>query len=898
MKKIFVLLALFLASVTFAQVRVEGVVKDSIGNPLELANVVAINQETKALDSYGITNDAGRYKLTLEKNSSYKIQVSYIGMKTTEDSFETKEENLTKNYTLQEDNALDEVELVYEMPVTVKGDTLIYNADSFKTGTEKKLEDVLKKLPGVEITDDGEIEVEGKKVSKIMVEGKDFFDGDTKLASKNIPSDAVDKVQVLKNFSEVGQLSSVTNNQDNIAINLKLKEGKNKFWFGDITVGGGVSPDEGLYKVQPKLFYYSPTTSINFIGDVNNTGEVAFTRRDYFNFTGGFRNFNQNSGTNISLGDNSLNFLNTTNNRAEAIDIKFGAANFSYSPNKALTISGFGIYSGNETDIRETNQISYTNDDLNIPDESTSNFTQQKSDLGLLKLSSVYKPNSNNQLDYDIFGRLSKQTQNRFFNSTILGQINQIEDQTPYSINQNLNYYYTLNENNIFSFEVQHLFQDEDPFYNAFIEQKATYQSTADNLGFDDSQSAYDAAQDKRVKSNKLDARLNYWNVLNQKSNLNYTLGLVSSNQQFDSQIFQILDNNSQFEPTPVEGTNTNDVAYRFTDAYFGLHYNLKAGKFTITPGFSAHAYNTKDEQLGSSNSNSFFRVLPDANIRFQIKKSENLNLRYSMQTNFTDISKLAEGLVMNNYNSIYSGNRELENSLSHNLNLSYFSFNMFNYTNVFAFFNYSKSVDAIQNITNFDSVITTSSPFNSNFANETFSARGRFERRFGKIKANLSGSWSWALFNQFIGNEVSENTSFTHTYGTRVSTFFKDAPNVELGYDLTINDNDQGQRVTKFITHRPFINLDAVILKDFRLFTEYSYYNFRNSAETLNNYSFWDASIIYQKEDSKWEYKLGATNLLNAKSLSESNSGAVSVSNREYFIQPRYLVFSIKYNL
>ena len=109
------------------------------------------------------------------------------------------------------------------MPVTIRGDTLIYNADSFKNGTERKLEDVLKKLPGVEINDDGQIEVEGKIVAKVMVEGKEFFDGDSKLATKNIPANAVDKVQVLKTYSEVGQLSGVTNNQDNIAINIKLK---------------------------------------------------------------------------------------------------------------------------------------------------------------------------------------------------------------------------------------------------------------------------------------------------------------------------------------------------------------------------------------------------------------------------------------------------------------------------------------------------------------------------------------------------------------------------------------------------------------------------------------------------------------------------------------------------
>lgn len=118
---------------------------------------------------------------------------------------------------------------------------------------------------------------------------KIFFDGDTKLATKNIPSNAVDKVQVLKNYAEVGQLSGVTNNQDNYAINIKLKEGKKNFWFGNVTVGGGSSTENELYIAQPKLFYYSPKYSINIIGDLNNTGEPALNRRDLQGFGGGFR---------------------------------------------------------------------------------------------------------------------------------------------------------------------------------------------------------------------------------------------------------------------------------------------------------------------------------------------------------------------------------------------------------------------------------------------------------------------------------------------------------------------------------------------------------------------------------------------------------------------------------
>ncbi|PQJ21318.1 hypothetical protein [Nonlabens tegetincola] len=93
---------------------------------------------------------------------------------------------------------LDAINIVYEMPVSIKGDTIVYNADSFTNGTEDKLEDTLNKLPGVEVNEDGDILVEGKQVEKVMVEGKDFFEGDSRLATKNIPADAIDKVQVLR----------------------------------------------------------------------------------------------------------------------------------------------------------------------------------------------------------------------------------------------------------------------------------------------------------------------------------------------------------------------------------------------------------------------------------------------------------------------------------------------------------------------------------------------------------------------------------------------------------------------------------------------------------------------------------------------------------------------------
>jgi hypothetical protein len=913
MKNTIFTLLFIVTNLTFSQIKMEGVIKDSLNSPLELANVILINKETSSLESFAISNENGEYKLALKKNTAYNLQVSYIGMESISKLIQSNESNLKKDFTLYESNMLDAVELTYEMPVTVSGDTLIYNADSFKTGTERKLEDVLKNLPGVEVNDDGQIEVEGKVVGKVMVEGKDFFDGDTKIAIKNIPSNAIDKVQILKNYSEVGQLSGVQNNQDNIAINIKLKEGKDKFWFGNITAGGGESTTEDLYLFQPKLFYYSPEYSINVIGDINNIGELAFTRRDYWNFSGGFNQPSNKSGTSINLGNNNLGFLQLQNNRAKDISSKFGAANFSYSPNKKLDLSGFIILTSSDIELQENNSTQYIDTELGIPNEETQSNTSQLSDLALSKFTLKYKPNSNKQLDYEILTRNSKEDQNQNVFSDILGNTLQNDDVDTYSINQNLNYYYTADANNIFAFEALHLISKEDPFYNAVLENSDNYQNTAIGLGFDNTQSNFNIAQDKKIKTNQLDAKLDYWNILNLKSDINFTIGTILSNQNFDSNIFQFLDNGDVFGSTPVinNGLDSNMVSYNFKDYYIGMHYRLKTGIFTLSPGFTVHAYNSSNEQsdIGGNNdmvtstlfSESFYKILPDFNARIQLKKSESLTFNYAMRTQFTDVSKIAEGLVLNSYNSIFSGYNEIQNAISHNLNLNYFSFNLFNYTNVYARLSYNKSIDQIRNLTTFESVVASSSPFNSAYADENFSANGRFQRQFGKLRVSLKGGFNYSKFNQFIQTSTtpSLSESYSQNYGATIRTSFKQAPNVELGYNYSFSENILGSINSTSSTKAPFIDIDALILKFFTFRTRYTNNTFSDDRGGLNKYEFWNASLAYKKDqDSKWEFELKATNLLDTKSQNQSNTGNISISSTEYFIQPRFITFRLVYDL
>lgn len=904
--KTIIKLSLFLVvSISFAQVKLEGVVRDSLNNPLELANVIAINKETSALESYGITDQQGKFKLQLGKNGTYQLKISYIGLKTIEQDLSTKESNISKDFVMYADNMLDEVQLVYEMPVKIEGDTIIYNADSFKNGTERKLEDVLEKLPGVEINEEGQVEVEGKVVNKLMVNGKDFFDGDTKLATKNIPSKAVDKIQVLRNYSEVSQLRGVTNNQDNVALNIKLKEGKENFWFGNITAGGGSAPDEGLYLFQPKLFFYSPKYTLNFIGDINNIGEVALTNRDIRGFSGGFRSPSRSSGTSVNLGDNSLNFL-TNQDNALKIENKLATANFSFSPKSDLDFSGFLIFNSSKIEAKERTFIRYTDPELGIPDESTEQNSVERSNQGLFKFSVGYQPNASNQLDYDLLARFSKDTQDQTVVSNVLGQTDQFEETTPYSINQNLNYYYTLDEDNIFALESQFLIKNEDPFYNAVLEndpenEDDPFDATAESLGLDMVQEDYNLNQNRLIESVQLDAKVDYYHILNRISNLNFTFGTIISSQDFNSNIFQFLNNGEQLNPIPNfnDGRAKNDISYKFSDIYLAMRYRVKSGKFTLTPGLSFHAYGNKNTQFGKKYQENIFRVLPEFETRIQFKKSESLTFRYDMRNQFTDVTRLAEGLVLNNYNSIQFGEAELQNALSHNLSLFYSSFNLFNYTNVFLRAAYSNNIDQIRSLTTFENVIRTSTFFNSNFADENASVFGRIQRTFGKVRASLNTGFNYSKINQFIQEQRSVNEGFTQYYTAGIRTNFKVAPNVSLNYRYSQTDNNQGGGKTTFITQVPSIEFDAYIWNSVTLRSNFSYTEQDLGNNQKQSFRTWDAGLAYRKDrDAKWEFEVKATNLLDIDSNVRNSANNISVFASETFIQPRFVTLRFIYTL
>jgi hypothetical protein len=232
--------------------------------------------------------------------------------------------------------------------------------------------------------------------------------------------------------------------------------------------------------------------------------------------------------------------------------------------------------------------------------------------------------------------------------------------------------------------------------------------------------------------------------------------------------------------------------------------------------------------------------------------------------------------------------------------------YNLFNYTTIFGNLNYNKTTDPVINRTVFNGFYQVSERQNADFENENFSGNIGYQRAFLKFyKASIGVNGNWNRTNTLRVNPqdptnleadfIQTTESIGQTYTFSLGTQYRKWPNLEAGYSVALNDY-QG---TTFTTHQPFIKLDYYFLNGFSITSDYNYYNYSNSSGTIENvYDFLNASINYRKKDGKMEYRISGTNLLNTTSLNDDSFNQTGFRTSQYIVQPRYIVFSLKYNL
>lgn len=338
MKHIYLLFVILISgNAALAQsASVKGEITDTAANPIPYTTVSLLQPADSTLAYFGISNKDGSFEIKDVPKGKYLLQAAFMGFKTYYRTLELPlqgSDYIGRISLKRISNQLKEVEIKTEkIPITIKRDTVEYNAGSFKTKPDANVEELLKKLPGVQVDRAGNIKAQGEDVRKVLVDGKPFFSNDPKVATKNLPADAINKVQVFNKHSDMSEFTGIDDGEREKTINLQLKDNKKNGYFGDAQAGYGTNT---RLDGSARVYKFKPKTQLAAIGMVNNINHFGFSFSDYINFNGGLSSL-MNSGGQMNI--------NSGNRDSPPIDfgqpiyglITSGAAgvNYSYEPRK------------------------------------------------------------------------------------------------------------------------------------------------------------------------------------------------------------------------------------------------------------------------------------------------------------------------------------------------------------------------------------------------------------------------------------------------------------------------------------------------------------------------------------------------------------------------------------
>jgi hypothetical protein len=326
------------------QYNLNGAVTDTVGSPIAFATVSLLHPEDSTLAFFGITNASGMFEVKDISKGPYLLQAAFLGFVTYYKALSIPVGGNTMGSIILKpvNNMMHEVEVTAEkIPLMIKGDTIEYNSGAFKTKPDANVEELLKKLPGVQVDRQGNIKAQGEGVTKVLVDGKEFFGDDPKVATKNLPADAISKVQVFNKRSDASEFTGIDDGARERTINLMLKDGKKSGYFGDVVAGGGT--DE-RYKFSGKLYKFRKESQFAAIGMFNNINQAGFSFQDYLSLNGGIRGL-MSGGDNLRMALNGNNlpvdFGQPVNGLTQS---GAGGLNYSYEPkkNRRIAVSYLG----------------------------------------------------------------------------------------------------------------------------------------------------------------------------------------------------------------------------------------------------------------------------------------------------------------------------------------------------------------------------------------------------------------------------------------------------------------------------------------------------------------------------------------------------------------------------
>lgn len=872
---------LFFSLSGFSQEVLYGNVMDSLRNPLPLANVIAEPKDTLEQLKFSITNELGRYQLSL-KEIDYTIKVIYLGYEQSSYEFSSGMSN-EKDFILKKKSE-DLEEVVIEMPVEVREDTIFYNVEKITTGEERKLKDILKKLPGVEVLDDGNVTFQGKKINKVLVENKAFFGGDSKLAIDNIPADAIDQVQILENYSDIAILKELQDG-NKTAMNIKLKEDNKNFVFGDMESGKG---NKDFYRAHANLFYYGPETNLNSIGNINNIGEQVFTYKQYVEFQGGMTQVFKEGNTIFEDARNDLLQFLEKEDVVES-NRKFGAFNVSRNLNNKLEVSAYGIFSK----IRYKT-FSESINQYNTFTENQASSSNNNNLFAIANLKAVYYPNLKDQWHFKTHYKASKNSDDSFIESIINSIENDLlikEDLKDSYFNQSIEWHRRSNAKNTLSFLANYNYSSRSP-----KKQWQTSEGILNEIIPVSEDSLYNINNDLRTESNRIDAQFKYYWLINRNHHFYSTIGNTLQYQNFFSEDFQILQ-----DGTMNSFSNSgfgNNFRFNLNDLFIGVNYKVQLGIFKLNQGVFLHNYNWKTSQENET-TRSKTVLLPNFSAEAKFSRTKILQFDYELTSSFSEASRYARDFYINSYNSVFRGNNSLENELINNFKLRFSKYSTYRGIRLFVTVNYKNKIKGIINRIDYINTAQSVEPIFIDHPEENFSVYGKVQKKIKDVNFSLGAQYYYSKYEQRVNSILSKNSNGNFSYDFSGKTLFDNFPIIEVGYKQSFGAFTLDDKHSRFYTIQPYLNFDYSFLNGFVGSFDFSSYFYRNEYfNQKNTYEISNASLLYQHEGSAWSFELMCQNLFDVRFKNQSMFSDYIISDSRKYILPRILMFSIMYNL
>ncbi|MDR2473491.1 MAG: outer membrane beta-barrel protein [Tannerella sp.] len=386
------------------------VVEKTTGFPIEAATVRLLSGSDSTMRAGVASGIDGKFTLKNIAAGDYLMNVSYIGYHSVYQPIRITGRNLSVNMgkiELEEDAVmLDEAVVIGKaVEVTVKGDTVEYNADSYKLAEGSMLEDLLKKMPGVEVGTDGTVTVNGKQIKRVLVDGKEFFSDDPKVASKNLPAKMVEKVQTYNKLSDMAMMTGFNDGDEEAVINLTIRPGMKQGWFGNAFAGYGSNE---RYEGNAMVNRFINNDQFSLIGGINNTNNMGFTdlASSMFSDMGGG---GRGRRIMINMGGNSG--ITTSGNIG---------TNFSKQFNPRFTLGGNIRFSRSDNEAVSKNETENLLPSGNTFDYDSTTANRVNNNLGV-NMRMVWKPDTLTQVYITPDFSFSKTNSNEFGTSYTLG---------------------------------------------------------------------------------------------------------------------------------------------------------------------------------------------------------------------------------------------------------------------------------------------------------------------------------------------------------------------------------------------------------------------------------------------------------------------------------------------